>query len=896
VALNAGDRVGVYEVTGAIGAGGMGEVYRARDTRLKRDVALKILPQSFASDAERLARFQREAEVLASLNHPNIAAIHGLEESNGIKALVMELVEGPTLADRISQGPIPLDEALPLARQIAEALEAAHERGIIHRDLKPANIKLRSDGVVKVLDFGLAKALDSTPAAIDISHSPTITSPAMMTGVGVLLGTAAYMSPEQTRGKAVDKRSDIWAFGCVLYEMLTGQRAFGGEDVTDTLAAVVRAEPAWDALPEGVSPSVRVILHRCLQKDPKRRLRDIGDAGLEIEEALAAPDVETAAAATAPALGRRERLAWGVAAVAIGAAVVAGALAFVRAAPEPDSRVYRSSILPPAGASLAALPFQRFALSPDGRRLAFAAATGGGLNQLWVQSLDGLTPQSLPGTEGAATPFWSPDSRFIGFYAVGRLKTIDASGGPPLTVAEVGTGNPGATWNRDNVILFSGTGEGSAIRRVSASGGSVSAVTTVDKTNGEIQHWAPVFLPDGRHFLYVAIGTNSGGPTAVNGIYVAALDSNERKLLVAGGASPKYAQGYLLFLREQTLMAQAFDVDRLELTGDPVAIAEQVAIGGLSGRMGALTASENGVLAYQRATGGDLSQLAWFDRGGKPLGVVGDRGDYGDLELSPDGERAAVSFAVGDGNYDIWLFDLARGLRTRFTFDPSTDVNPIWSPDGAHVAFSSNRRGGGHLYQKASSGVGTEDVIQADPSAVEAPLGWSSDGQSILYARTTAAGVGSFDLWVLPLIGDRKPRPFTQTLFNETVGAFSPDGRLVAYVSSESGRNEVYVTPFPAPRGKWQISTTGGNWPRWRRDGRELFYLAPDNRLMAAEVNGAGSGFEVGAVRPLFQTQARINRRFMYDVSADGQRFLINTLVEQVVQPITLVVNWTPRP
>ncbi|MBI3048045.1 MAG: PD40 domain-containing protein [Acidobacteria bacterium] len=570
------------------------------------------------------------------------------------------------------------------------------------------------------------------------------------------------------------------------------------------------------------------------------------------------------------------------------AALAAGIVAFWRPAPLPETRVYRTSILPPAGASLAQLPHQRFALSSDGRRLAFAAATGGGLTQLWVQSLDGLSAQPLSGTEGAITPFWSPDSRFVGFYAGGRLKTIDASGGPPVIVADVPAGNPGATWNRDNVILFSATGEGSVIRRVSASGGTVSPATTLDKENGETQHWAPFFLPDGRHFLYVAIGTNSGS-TAVNGIYVAALDSNERKLLVPGGASPRYAQGYLLFLREQTLMAQAFDVERFELRGDAVPIAEQVATGGLSGRMGAVSVSETGVLAYHSGAGGDLSQLVWFDRSGKQLGTVGDRGDYGDLELSPDRQRAVVSFSDAGANYDIWLFDLARGLRTRFTFDPANDLTPIWAPDGTAVIFSSARKGNIDLYRKASGGIGSEDMIQGD-SATETPVSWSSDGRSILYVRTTATG--GFDLWVLSFTGDRKPFPFMETPFNETVATFSPDGRWVAYVSNESGRNEVYVVPFPGPGGKWQVSTAGGNWPRWRRDGREVFYLAPDNRLMAAAVDGQGPAFDVGAVRPLFGTRARPNRRYMFDVSADGQRFLINTLVEQAVQPITLVVNW----
>jgi len=889
VSLTPGVRLGPYEVLSLLGAGGMGEVYRARDTKLQRDVALKALPADFAEDPERLARLRREAQVLASLNHPSIAGIYGLEEATGICALALELVEGPTLAERVAKGPIPLDEALPIARQVADALEAAHEHRIVHRDLKPANIKVRTDGTVKVLDFGLAKALSDDAAASDLSHSPTMTVAA--TRAGIILGTAAYMSPEQARGKVVDKRADIWAFGCVLFEMLAGKRAFDGQDVTDFIVAVMTKEPEWTALPASTHARIVELLRRCLKKDPRERLRDIGDARIEIDSVRATPSAEPVVATPVHA-SRRERLAWAVAAIAVMAALAVGAMEYFRSTPA-DTRIYRSSILPPPGQSLAgALAFSRISFSPDGRKLAFVAGPASGVSQLWVQPLDGLSAQMLAGTEGALTPFWSPDSRFVGFYAGGKLKIIAAAGGPPLTLADT-TGFPGATWNRDNVILFSTTGPGSVIRWVSASGGPASPATTLDTENGETQHWSPFFLPDGRHFLYLAVGSKSGGPNEPNGIYVAALDSTERTLLVPGGSNVKYAQGYLVFLREQTLMAQPFDVERLELTGDPAPIAEQVATGGLSGRLGAFTVSEDGVLAYQSGFATDVSQLVWFDRTGKQLSVLGDRAeDYGDLELSPDGRRAAVSFIdPGVRNRDIWLFDVTRGIKTRFTFDSADETAPIWSSDGSDVIFHSNRKGNPDLYRKASSGAGSEDAIQAD-SIGELPMSWSRDGRFVLYARGESAQ--GTDVWVLPLDGDRRPFPFLQTPFNEYPAVFSPDGRWIAYASNESGRYEVYVAPFPGPGGKWQVSTAGGSWPRWRRDGAELFYVAADNRLMAAAANGQASGFEVGAVRPLFETRARFNRRYMYDVSADGQRFLINRILEEAaLQPITLVVNWT---
>jgi serine/threonine protein kinase/Tol biopolymer transport system component len=929
--LQAGMRLGSYEVLSALGAGGMGEVYRARDIKLGRDVAIKILPSAFTADPERLARFEREARVLAALNHPNIAAIHGSEDAQGAPALILEFVDGVTLAERLIRR-IPISETLAIARQIAEALEAAHEKGIIHRDLKPANIKITSAGIVKVLDFGLAKLAAPAEArhyAGDsaMSKSPTITVGGTLKGV--ILGTAAYMSPEQARGTPVDKRTDIWSFGCVLYQMLTGSLAFAGDTVSDTIAAILDREVNWGALPEGTPPSIRRLLQRCLEKDPKRRLRDIADTRLDIDEALSSGSAEALTAPTsqsdsagvaAIARGRKAllqnaRIAWGTAAssLLLVVALAVGGLLYLRRAPT-DTHAYRSSILPPLGVSLPILanPNARFSISPDGLRIAFVGTEADGVNRLWVQSLDGLSAQPLAGTEGAFVPFWSPDSRFIGFFAGGSVKRIDATGGPPLTLVDnSGATQGGATWNRDDVILFAAYGVGNPIRRVPASGGVPTPVTTLHVEEGETRHAFPFFLPDGRHFLFLAVGSKTAGPNSPSGIYVAALDSNERKLLVPGGSNAMYAQGYLFFLREQTLTAQPFDAELLEFTGDAVPIAERVGIGGQTGVAGGFTVSQSGVLAYETGSAGQgvvsagvPAQLVWFDRSGKQIGVLGDHARSGHVQLAPDGRRLAVSvFDLARTSRDIWLFDIARGLRTRFTFDVADEQASVWSPDGSRVVFNSRRKGPLDLYQKASSGADAEEELLAD-GLLKSPSDWSSDGRFILFL-VEAPSTGA-DLWVLPLFGDRKPFPFLQTQFNELPGGFSPDGRWIAYVSNESGRSEVYVSPFPEPGrvrsaaatletqgGKWQVSTAGGYQPRWRRDGKEIFYLGPDDKLMSAAVNGAGSAFEVGAVRPLFDTRAG-GPGFLYDVSADGQRFLVNTLVEELSEsaPITLVVNW----
>jgi Tol biopolymer transport system component len=883
--LSAGTKLGTYQVVAPIGAGGMGEVYQAHDTKLGRDVAIKVLPEAVAHDAERLARFQREAKTLASLNHPNIATIHGFEQSSGRSFLVMELVPGETLHGRVRrEGAVPIEEALAVAKQIAEALEAAHEKGIIHRDLKPANVKVTPEGKVKVLDFGLAKAFADDTSTEDMGNSPTLSRAATMQGV--ILGTAGYMSPEQARGRAVDKRTDIWAFGCVLYEILTGNQAFHGEDITEILASVVKSEPDWTALPPNISPSIRVLLQRCLRKDRRQRTPDAAILRIEIEDAIAAPKDAAVTSAAPSTKGWRERVAWAVAAGVLALTAIAFAIGFVLRAPKAPEAI-RFFVSPPDTWTLmgaGTLTTGPISVSPDGHRIVFLAASADGKSMLWVRSLDTLSAQALAGTEGALRPFWSPDSRFVGFFVGGKLKKIDVSGGPPITLCD-SQEVLGGTWNHQGVIVFS-PAQNSALQKVSAAGGVPTAATVLGQGEA-VGHRMPFFLPDGRHFLYRANKAGErGGP-----VYVASLDSSERKLLMNSDSSNVlYTQGHLLFLRETTLMAQPFDPQRLALTGEAFPIAEQIQTQG-NPPAGVFSVSENGVLAYQTGSSLEGFKLTWFDRSGKQMGILGDPAIYGDLELAPDGKRASVSISEAGKGRNIWIYDVARSLKTRYTFDAAIDGPSIWSPDGSRVVFTSNRKGHFDLYQNVSDGSGTEAPLLED-NFDKIPGSWSPDGRFILF--TNAGGPTGTDLFVLPLTGDRKPVPFLNTQFNESYGRFSPDGRWVAYRSNESGVYEVYVAPFPGPGGKRQISTAGGNWPRWRGDGTEIFYFSLDNKVMVAAVNGKGSSFEVGAVKPLFDAHVFTGLRYPYDVTADGQRFLLSTVPGQSsAAPITVVVNWT---
>jgi len=875
--------IGHYRIVAKLGEGGMGEVWRATDTKLGRDVAIKVLPDAFAQDADRMMRFTREAQVLASLNHPHIAAIYGVEE----RALVMELVDGPTLAERIRQGPIPLSEALPIAKEIAMALEYAHEKSIIHRDLKPANVKLTAEGRAKVLDFGLAKALSNDPAPGDPASSPTLTMRATL--AGVILGTAAYMSPEQARGAAADRRSDIWSFGVMLYEMLTGRQIFGGETVSDSLAAVLKTEPDWSALPHGTPAAIRRLLRRALERDRKRRLPDIADARLEIDEALSAP-TEAAAPQAAPPPARRA-FGWLNTAVAVAALIGLAALAFVPFRETAPLRPIRFQIPPPEDASF---EVYGMALSPDGRRLAFIASNAVGHSMLWLRSLDTVVAQPVPGTDGAMfLPFWSPDSRSIAFSVASKLKRVEAAGGPAQTLCEINGTIAGGSWSREGFILF-GTPTG-GLFRVSQAGGVPALLTKVDSSQEEMAHMRPWFLPDGRHFLYFS---RNQKPEA-SAIYLGSLDGKQRKRLVLARQAAAYAppgpgagHGQILFLRENTLMAQPLDVQRGEIAGEPVPIAEPV---GSQLALGFYSVSANGVLAYRAGPSlVNASQLIWYDRTGKPLSAVTPSGSYSSVALSRDQRRVAVD-QVDQGNRDIWTMEAARGIPARFTFDAAVDMLPIWSPDGNRLVFASDRTGRYAVYQKDSRGAGTEQQLLK----AGLPYGWSADGRQLVFGK--ALPNTRTDLWVATFDKETvKEEPYLQSQYDERQGQFSPDGRFIAYISDESSNQfHVYVQSFPAGRGKFQVSAGPGVQPRWRPDGKELFYVSMEGTLMAVEVK-TSPGFEVGAPKPLFPARVAALGTgyfsFNYDVAADGKRFLVNSYATKAetspLAPITVVVNW----
>ena len=879
--LTVGERLGQYEVLGPLGSGGMGEVYRARDSRLHRDVAIKVLPDRLAADAEHLARLQREARMLAALNHPNIATIHGLDDSNGVHALVLELVEGPTLADRLRSGPIALDEILRIAGQIADALEAAHAAGIIHRDLKPSNIKLRPDGTIKVLDFGLAKALESSTSNLD--ESPTISAMGA-TRHGTILGTAAYMSPEQARGQVVDKRTDIWAFGCVLYEMLAGQRPFAGKDVTETLAFLITKEPDWTNLPTATPPAVRRLLRRALEKDPRRRLADIADARIELEDARRT-EPEAIVDRPATRVRARERWLWMLAVAALAIVSVIAGLRALR--PQTAPAEMRVDVV----AAQTADPTS-FAISPDGRKIVFLGASDKG-SQLWLRDLGADASKPLAGTADARLPFWSPDSRSIGFAADAQLKRIDLDSGTVRGLASAPV-FLGGSWNQSGDIIFVPNAN-AGVLRMPAAGGEAQPATRVEAGLG---HHSPSFLPDGRHFfVYVA------GPASSRGIHLGELGTETLRRLVdadTGGFSGPHDT--ILFTRQNTAYAQRFDPAQLTVVGEPVAVATNVIAAPFANAVhAALTASLGGPIVYRTGppAGRAPLQFAWFDRAGKELEKLGNPLPMTlNAALSPDEQRLAA-FIGGD----TWILDIRRGgAFSRFTFEPSVEFAQIWSPDGSRLVLSSNRAGSYDLYEKSATGAGTDKRLVASDQH-EDPTDWSSDGAFILYRRYDPRR--AYDILALR-VADGTTFPVVQTDADERNAQFSPDGRWIVYQSNESGRFEIWVQPFSVPgserRGKWQISNAGGGQPRWSRDGRELFYLAPDSRIMAVPITATADAAAIEPGRPtaLFRWPgAELGRQGTalppFSVSKDGQRFLFATAdIQPNDTPLTMILNWRP--
>jgi len=881
-----GSTISHYKILEKLGEGGMGVVFKARDTKLNRTVALKFLP-SHVSEAEKdKERFLQEAQAAASLSHANICTIFGIDEHDGKQFIVMEYVDGQTLHEKKQN--LSLKQALEIGIQVSDGLAAAHDKGIVHRDIKPENIMIKKDGTVQIMDFGLAKLRGAT----------------RLTKEGSTVGTVGYMSPEQVQGMDVDHRTDIFSLGVLLYEMFTGQSPFKGVHETAIIYEIVNVDPSpMGTVKSDIDTDLDAIVLDCLAKDPADRYQSAAELSRNLKRfkressrsrvirmTNARPIYKESGTVEQPPKRRpalRELAAWTLS----GVLLVAVSLFAFFSQRGTDSRVVRSSLLPPDNFEFDSRVGGHIAISPNGKLMAFVATDSVMQKILWVRPLNALSGQQLNGTEGASYPFWSPDSRFIGFFVGGKLMKIEASGGPPLTICDVGNNARGGAWNADGVILFASTGTG-PLSRVSAAGGSPGVATVLDTAGGHISHRWPFFLPDGNHFLYSAQTTITGNAEK-DAICLGSLDSPDARVLFHASSNSAYASGHILFLRERTLMAQPFDPGSYSLNGDAFPVAEQVSY--WADRNKAIfTVSDNGVLAYQSGAAG-TSQLIWFDRNGKQLDAIGKPGTYGHFRISPD-ERSVATEMVDQRfrNSDIWIYDFTRKNQTRFTFDPGPDMSPVWSPDGGRIVFgSSRRRGTGtDLYQRASSGIGNEEML-TDTLVDKFPSDWSPDGQFIVFTALNRSHMQA-DLWLMPMTGVPTPVPFLQTDFGEINASFSPDGKWIAYQSNESGATQVYVRPFPGPGGKYQVSTSPGTSPRWRGDGKEVYFLGDDKTLRVVEVDSKGRTFIVGRERVLFQTNPMISGLAIpYDVTGDGKRFLVCTVKgETSSTSVTLVVNW----
>jgi Tol biopolymer transport system component len=886
--IETGAKLGRYEIRSKLGAGGMGEVYRARDSQLGRDVAIKVLPATFSVDQDRLRRFEQEACAASALNHPNILVVHDIAADDGTPYVVSELLEGETLRKRIGGTPLGQRRAVEYALQIANGLAAAHEKGIIHRDLKPDNVFVTNDGRVKILDFGLAKLtqLDGNQSQTDVPTRRVDTDP------GVVMGTVGYMSPEQLKGRAVDQRSDIFSFGAILYEMLSGRRAFHGESAAETMSAILKEDPPeLSDTNRSVSPALERLVTHCLEKNPEARFHSARDVAFALEalsgSSAVANETTTAQSFVRPAF--RQWLPWALATIGLLIAGVTLAWTYFRRE-RTDARpieAMRFIIPTPEKASIPGLP----TISPDGRYVVLRVNSDDGKELLWMRALGSFEARPLVGTDGGFQPFWSSDSRTVGFFAKGKLKWIDVSGGSVQTVCDAPSNYSGA-WSHDGTIIFS-RGVASGLYRVPATGGTPIQLTTVDASRNEIEHIWPYFLPDGRHFLFLARNAQPEN----SAIYVGTLDSKETTRLLQVHSSMAYASpGYLLFVRESTLMAQGFDADTLQLKGEAFPVAEHTVRNSISGRA-MFSVSENGVLVFRAGGGMTNNQLVWFDRSGKQLSVLTPPGSYNAPALSPDEKKVAVSrldLQTGTPS-DIWLIDLERGSQIRLTTDPTSDLYPSWSPNGDRVTWVSTRNGGTSIYQKLSNAASPEEPLVSSAELKFNPQ-WAPDGQSIIYAQLNPKT--NVELYLLSLSGEKKSTSWLQTSFIEAQPRLSPNGRWIAYISNETEQFQVYVDSFPATGAKVAISIGGGSQPQWRADGRELYYYAPDRKLMAVEVDGDGPTFKVGEARPLFEIRvASIDQSFpgngYYTVTHDGKRFLVSSLPEAPErQQINVIVNW----
>ncbi len=882
MSLAFGTKLGPYEIQSPLGAGGMGEVYRARDTRLDRPVAIKVLPANLSSDPALRQRLEREAKAVSKLSHPNICTLHDIGHQDGVDFLVMELVEGETLEQRLMKGPLPPDQTVRYAAQIADALAKAHRQGITHRDLKPANIMLTRSGT-KLMDFGLAKQAETAPLAAALTEMTM--EQAKLTGEGTIVGTFQYMAPEQLEGKEADARTDIFALGEVMYEMATAKPAFAGKSRASLIAAILTNDPPPITQLQPMTPvALERVVKKCLAKDPDERWQSASDLANELKW-IAEGGSSASLPAPVPAGKRRDHVAWAVAALGIMAAVAFAALYFSR----PARSSYPIRTLIPGPENTAFLFFGDasgpLVLSPDGRNLVFLASSATDAPRLYVRPLDSLEAHALPGTEDAMSPFWSPDSRAIGFFADGKLKTTDLQGGGAVLVCDA-PNSRGGSWAPDGTILFAPEFR-TGLYRVPASGGTPVPVTKLDESKHTSHRW-PFFLPDGKHFLYLAI--NHQAPQDENdAVYYASLDGKENRFLVRAFSNAQYASGSLLYLRNGVLEAQPFDPDRGELKGIPQPVASGVSEDGSTWR-GIFTVSADGMLAY---SGGaqSQSQLAWFDRSGKQLQTVGEKfggigtGGLGGggLSLSPTGDR--VAFAIPGTTIDVWVMDMTRGVRTRLTFGPVGNGNPIWSRDGKWIAYNTVTKQGATVNRRPAAG-GSEEVLLPEGRALTLS-GWSRDGKYLLYEKG-AVGTRQ-EVWAIPLFGDRQPfQVVPPGAFYSNSPQFSPDARWVAYQSNESGRVEIYVVPFRGGQGKWQVSTSGGAFPRWRGDGKEIFYISLDGMLTAVPVVASPNQFQPGKPQALFRPPADA-----YDVAPDGKKFLLDVVGDQNSKPITVVMNWT---
>jgi Tol biopolymer transport system component len=899
--LSPGTRWGHYEVLSPLGAGGMGEVYRARDTRLRRDVAIKALPQDFATNPERLARLEREARILASLNHPNIAAIYGLEESEGSRFLVMECVEGESLAHHLAAGPLPVEEALPVAAQIAAGLEAAHEAGVIHRDLKPANVMLRPDGSVKILDLGLARTLDAQ-ASSDPSLSPTMTSP--VTGTGFILGTAAYMSPEQARGKALDKRTDIFSFGCVIFECLAGQRAFQGESVSDILASILRSEPDWSALPPQTPAAVRKLLRRCLEKDRRRRLHDVADARIEIEDAGAAPEAPGEATTVALPRRRARPLLWALAGAVLGVAAVysAGRL-FGRPAPGATAPVRAVIPLPPdVRLNFAHRP--AIVASPDGRTVVFRAVEEG-VPRLYRRELGGSDATPIAGTENGFSPFFSPDGEWLAFFTPTELKKVPVAGGSPIRVCLVAPVTAGGAWDSDGTIVFTLTVNG-PLSRVPETGGKLQEASRLDPSRGEHSHLWPQILPERRGILLAMVVGRDFQDFRNSQIVVLDPKSGRRTVVLEGTSFARYSAGQLVFVRGGSMFRAPFDLTRLSLTGPPIPLPEKVAIISTTG-VASFALTNDGTFVY--AEGPPIvrsrSVALQLDRQGNEKELPLPAATYGDPRLSPDGKTLALGKCDGE-SCNLVLYDIDRNVLTPFTSDAGRFFNPVWSPDGRRLAYSGFSVGAPTLFVKNADGSAPPRRLTDAPTetrqTAEFPNSWSPDGRTIAYVvvRQLITGRPERDIWLVPADEEQPARRWMETAYAESAAAFSPDGQWMAYVSDESGRNEVYVRPFSGKGGRIKISRDGGIEPLWTRGGRELLYRNA-NQFLAVDIR-TDPGLAAGASHVLFSgdftSGGREDAPFEFAVSADGNRIYATRVVPapEPERRLAVVTNWIQTP